>query len=119
MSQLFNQLVDIEGKDYPILYEYTDDQYEDNNPNYIGELALSRIEFIRQLKPDNIVKVEVVDMWQDDHEPCLAVDIMFDTGDILSVAAPWITQEFVSCFYRPDDKCKAEIIEYLQDQLTF
>jgi hypothetical protein len=119
MSHLFAKLVNVEGDLYPSLYEYVDPDYDESSlVVYDARLTQRRIEFVKQLTPDQIVKVDVVDTWEDDHEMCLAVDITFDNGDIMSIAACWLYPEFVSSFYRPDDACKSEIIEYLQDQIS-
>jgi hypothetical protein len=119
MSHLFAKLVNVEGELYPSLYEYVDPDYTESDlVVYDARLTTQRIAFVKQLTPDQILKVEVVDSWIDDHERCLAVDITFDSGDVMSIAACWIYPEFVSCFYRPDEDCKVEIIEYLQDQIS-
>jgi hydroxymethylglutaryl-CoA reductase len=117
MATLFGKLEDVNGELYPSLFEYTSDDYGSNY--FVAELTEQRVAFINQLTPEQIVSVEVVGNWIDDHETCLAVEITFDNGEVLCVSACWICQEFVSNFYRPDEACKKEIIEYLQDQLTF
>ena len=126
MPSLFKKLdwKDIDAKYFPMLYEYVSADYKADfpleSPDYDAVLSPLRMDFINQLTPDQISDVTVVDIWKEDHEACLAANITFISGDVLSVAASCIIPELVGAFYFGEcDRAKQLIIEYLISQLLY
>ncbi len=97
--------------------EYLDESEESDA--FVAELTDRRIKFIRDLAPSEIVAIEIVSQYTDDHSPCINAHIRFITGDVLSIAALWLTNEFAGAWkYWEHPRAKKDIIDYLQSFIT-
>jgi hypothetical protein len=115
MTKLFTRIES--GENLPMLDEYFDDCYESD---FCDETLVGpRKEFLNQLVDDDILDVTFRDeYYYDDHELCAEVDITFESGDVLSISAMWISVELVAAFmYFESKKAKSTIIDYLTDTI--
>lgn len=122
-DMLFGKTFDEDGNIViPYFSEYVDDEYEDEGTKvYDRSLLEQRIEYIRNLKPEMIDKVEVIGQYEDDHEQCLDVYMYINDGNVIPFAAMWIVSEFVAEIYAASKynilEAKKEIVDYLQSFL--
>lgn len=111
MPKLFNR-ISIHD-DAPILEDYFDPDEEVFDP----ELDTLRKEFLAKLTEDQISYVELRDdVYHDDHQPCIDVDVTFKTGDVLTVAIKWSDVQTIGAFmYSDSQQAKRVIVDTLRD----
>lgn len=81
------------------------------NRGYGPDLVAARRKFFADMTADMIADIEVVDVYTDDHEPCVDVHMAFTTGDVLSVAVMYTS--LVGAFqYWDSPRAQSDIVEY-------
>ncbi len=106
-------------------FAYFDSFFDEDEDNalYNPDLVEARINYVKTLTVDMIERVEVVDTFEDDHEICIELHIYFTDGNILSLVAMWIIQDFAADIYAAAKynipEAKQAIIGYIQSKVAY
>lgn len=107
---------------FPYFSSYFEEMEEDSFGNnvYDDELLLKRKSFIKQLTPEQISSIVLVEKYADgfpSFEQSITTVITFSSGDILAITLLWICDpEVIQAFSYTDSRiAKATIISYLKE----
>lgn len=82
---------------------------------YDPTLLTVRKKFFYELTADQIMDIEIVEEYTDDHEPCIDVHITFTTGDILSVALMYTSLTGAFQYWEDSLKARQDIVDYFNE----
>ena len=87
---------------------------EEVDPAYDPTLVRARQDFVRQLTIDQIVGIEVVEEYTDDHLPCVDVHITFQSGDVLSCAFLYTSLTGAFQYWEDSKKARQDIVDCIK-----